>query len=141
MDRHGSVTVIAGAEQPGPGPLTQRVIAYDTEMRRIILGGAPWDWTPLERWVDTAAFTRLGTFLERHDWASYTAMLTGWAGHVQRFDTTVRHITEAGRTVFYEIEERHSSGQHSTIVNSMTAFEFDHHSRIRALRVYLQQAR
>jgi limonene-1,2-epoxide hydrolase len=100
----------------------------------------PEDWQPLTELVAVDKFERHGTFLEVHDWAGYLTMLSRWAGSVDRFETTVHRITNAGRLVFYEIEERHFRGDAVNVVNSMTVFEFDDNDRIRRLDVYLQQA-
>jgi hypothetical protein len=99
------------------------------------------DWTELEDFVTVDDFERVGTFMEVHDWPGYVSMLTEWASSVDRFETTVRRVTESGRLVYYEIEERHVRGAHVHVVNSLTVFEFDGANRIRRLDVFLQQAR
>jgi limonene-1,2-epoxide hydrolase len=99
----------------------------------------PEGWRPLADLVAVDEFERHGTFLEVHDWDGYVEMLSRWARSVDRFETTVHRITEAGRLVFYEIEERHFRGDEVDVVNSMTVFEFDDTDRIRRLDVYLQQ--
>ena len=101
----------------------------------------PADWAPLAEFVATDEFERVGTFLEVQGWSEYTDMLTRWAAVTESFETTVLRISECGSLVYYEIEERHSRGDHVNVVNSMTVFEFDEHGRIRRLNVYLQQAR
>jgi hypothetical protein len=68
-------------------------------------------------------------------------MLTSWASAVDRFETTVRRVTESDRLVFFEIEERHFRDADVNVVNSMTVFEFDAMDRICHLDVYLQQPR
>jgi hypothetical protein len=125
-----------------PPALTQKVLAYTQAMQALVptIAG-PDDWAPLGEFVSTDEFERVGTFLEVHDWTAYTQMLTQWASAVERFETTVRRITESNRLVYFEVEERHYRGDAANIVNSMTVFDFDDDDKIRHLDVYLQQAR
>jgi len=124
------------------GPLTRKVIEYTQVMQRLVPAiTGPADWAPLAEFVAVDEFERIGTFLEVHDWQQYTQMLTQWGSSVDRFETTVRRITECDRLVYYEVEERHFRGEHVHVVNSMTVFAFDDNDRIRHLDVYLQQAR
>lgn len=121
---------------------TDTVLAYTRVMSELVpTVAAPSDWAPLEAFVAVDGFERVGTFLEVQDWAAYTAMLTGWAGAIDRFETTVRRMAEVDGRVYYEVEERHFRGDSTTVVNSMTVFEFDDDGRITHLDVYLQQAR
>lgn len=124
------------------GPLTRKVLAYDQTIRTLLpTVETPADWAPLAEHVAVDEFERIGTFLEVQDWQQYTEMLTGWASASDGFETTLRRIAELGSRVYYEIEERHFRGDHVTVVNSMTVFEFDDAGRIRHLAVYLQQPR
>jgi hypothetical protein len=100
---------------------------------------SPGDWAPLEEHVAVDEFSRIGTFLEVHDWPAYTEMLTAWAASIDSFSSAVRRITEVAPLVFYETEEHHRRGDREHVVGSMTVFEFDEHDRIRRLSVYLQQ--
>jgi hypothetical protein len=124
------------------GPLTRRVLDYDEAMRRLVPEAKdPADFAPLSEFVATDDFERVGTFLEVQDWAQYTEMLTKWASATDSFETTVRRVSELPGLVFYEIEERHTRGDHVHVVNSMTVFQFDDDGKIRHLDVYLQQPR
>jgi hypothetical protein len=124
------------------GPLTRRVLDYDEAMRRLVPEAKdPADFAPLSEFVATDDFERVGTFLEVQDWAQYTEMLTKWAAATDSFETTVRRVSELPGLVFYEIEERHTRGDHVHVVNSMTVFQFDDDGKIRHLDVYLQQPR
>ena len=124
------------------GQLTSRVADYTATMQQLVPTiTTEADWAPLAAFVSIDDFERVGTFLEVHDWPRYVAMLTKWASAVDRFETTVRRITQIDRLVFYEIEERHFRGNNVNVVNSMTVFEFDKADRICHLDVYLQQSR
>jgi limonene-1,2-epoxide hydrolase len=126
----------------GRGPLTRRVLDYERTMRRLVpTVTGPADWAPLAEFVAVDGFERVGTFLEVQNWNQYLAMLTGWAAATDSFETTVRRINELAGVVYYEIEERHHSGDDVHVVNSMTVFDFDDDGRIRHLDVYLQQPR
>jgi hypothetical protein len=125
-----------------PGPLTQRVLAYEQAIKRLVpTARAPADWSPLSELIAVDAFERVGTFLETQDWPQYAQMLTGWAASIDSFETTVRRISELTGLVYFEIEERHHRGDKVTVVNSMTVFEFDNDGKIRRLDVYVQQPR
>jgi len=99
------------------------------------------DWAPLAEFVAVDEFERVGTLLEVHDWHQYTEMLTRWASSIEKFETTVRRISELPDLVYFEVEERHFRGGKVGVVNSMTVFAFDEDARIRHLAVYLQQRR
>jgi hypothetical protein len=124
------------------GPLTRRVLEYDGALRRLVPNAKePADFAPLSEFVATDDFERVGTFLEVQDWQQYTEMLTKWAAATDSFETSIRRVTELRDLVFYEIEERHTRGDTTHVVNSMTVFQFDDHGKIRHLDVYLQQPR
>jgi hypothetical protein len=123
-------------------PLTRTVLDY-TEAIQLLVPTVKTsdDWGPLAEFVAVDDFQRVGTFMEVQDWQQYADMLTQWASSVDKFDTTVRRITEGPELVFFEIEERHFRGEGVHVVNSMTVFEFDQAGKIRHLDVYLQQGR
>ena len=124
------------------GPLTRRVLEYTRTLQRLVPSVAVADdWAPLAAFVAVEGFERVGTFLEVQDWPQYTQMLTQWASAVDRFETTLRRVTELDRLVYFEVEERHFRGDRVNVVNSMTVFEFDDTDRFRHLDVYLQQTR
>jgi hypothetical protein len=124
------------------GPLTQKVMRYQDVMKQLVpTAHTPEDWAPLAELVATQEFQRVGTFREVHNWPQYVDMLCGWAGSIGTFETTVKLISELPNLVYFEIEERHFSGDDVTVVNSLTVFEFDDDAKIRGIRVYLQQSR
>lgn len=124
------------------GRLSHRVFEYTEVMQRLVpTVTVKADWAPLAEFVSVDEFTRVGTFMEHHDWDQYLDMLTQWVSSVDGFETTTRRVTEIGDIVYYEIEERHHRQGHVHVVNSMTVFSFDANDRIRRLDVYLQQPR
>ena len=122
------------------GPLTRKVMEYQEVMKRLV-PTSPQDWNPLAQLVAVDEFERVGTFREVHNWPQYVEMLCQWAGSIGTFETTVKQITELPGLVYFEIEERHFAEERTTVVNSLTVFEFDGDEKIRNIRVYLQQAR
>jgi len=131
-----------GADVAGRGPLTTAVLDYTATMEGLVpTARTADDWARLERLVAVEEFRRVGTFLEVQDWRQYTEMLTQWARSIDRFETTVRRISEVTGLVYFEIEERHHRGPEVNVVNSLTVFGFDDHGKVRHLDVYLQQPR
>jgi hypothetical protein len=125
----------------GTGPLTRTVLDYVQTMERLVPDAkVPADWAPLAEFVAVDDFERIGTFLEVQDWPQYREMLTQWSSTIDRFEASVRRISEVDRLVYYEVEERHFRGDAVNVVNSMTVFAFDEAGRIRHLDVYLEQA-
>jgi len=124
------------------GPLTCTVLDYTQAMGRLVPAVKdPADWAPLADFVAVDEFERVGTFREVQDWEQYIEMLTRWASATERFETTVRRVSELPALVYFEIEERHFRPDAVHVVNSLTVFEFNEAGKIRHLDVYLQQAR
>ena len=122
-------------------PLTKKVLEYSDTIRRVVPTiRTRQDWAPVSELVAVDEFERVGTFLEVQDWQQYTEMLTNWASGIDRFETTVHRISEFPNLVYYEIEERHYVGDTTTVLNSLTVFEFDDDARIRRLDVFMQKA-
>jgi hypothetical protein len=122
------------------GPLAGAVLDYTAAIERLVPSArTAGDWAPLEEFVAVDGFQRVGTFLEVQDWRDYTEMLARWASSVERFETTVRRISELPGLVYFEIEERHHRGGTVHVVNSLTVFAFDGGGKICHLDVYLQQ--
>jgi hypothetical protein len=121
--------------------LTEKVLEYSDTIRRTVpTVRTPDDWAPVAALVAVEDFERVGTFLEVQDWNAYTEMLTAWANGIERFETVVRRISQIDNLVYYEIEERHVVGQRTTVLNSLTVFEFDDAGKVRHLDVFAQQA-
>ena len=124
------------------GPLTRTVLDYTETIGRLVPGVKdPSDWAPLEEFIAVDEFERVGTFMEVQDWSQYIEMLTRWASATDKFETTVRRVSEMPGLVYFEIEERHFRDDATNVVNSLTVFEFDEGGKIRHLDVYLQQQR
>jgi hypothetical protein len=124
------------------GPLTRAVLDYTETIGRLVPGVEdPSDWVPLAEFVAVEEFERVGTFMEVQDWSQYIEMLTQWASATDKFETTVRRVSELPGLVYFEIEERHFRDDATNVVNTLSVFEFDERGKIRRLDVYLQQQR
>ena len=120
----------------------RKVLDYSQVIARLMdeakqPGFAQENWAPLAALVDTARFTRVGNFKEVMNWEEYTAFLTSWAAGAE-WECSFKRITEQGNLVFLELEERSRVGGHTSIVNSLSLYEFDHDGRIVHVDVYLQ---
>lgn len=121
------------------GPLARIVLKYGEmiEARATAAGSAPADWAPVAELVAVSEFQRVGAYQEVMTWDEYVTFLSVWAGST-RFEATVFRITEVGRTVFQEIEERHYKGEDFIRKNVIAVFAFDAQNRIRRLDIYEQ---
>lgn len=124
-----------------PGTLTGVVLKYCEliESRATGKGVSPDDWEPLKEVVAVDKFVRVGAYLEEMNWQEYVHFLTQWAG-TTRFEATLFNLSEIGRTVFQEIEERHYQGDNFVRKNVIAVYRFDDSNRIVHLDIY-EQAR
>lgn len=133
------------AEGPrADGPLSQRVLDYNLVFKRLVdqaktPGFSLADWAPLAAFVATDAFERVGSFKEVVTWDQYIGMVHDWATG-SHWESSFRGITQAGRRVFLELEERIATGEARDTVNSLTVWEFDADDKLCHLDIYLQQA-
>lgn len=122
-----------------PGPLSQIVLRYGQmiESRATAAGSTPADWAPVAELVAVEEFQRVGAYQEVMSWGEYVKFLTEWAGST-RFEATVFRISEIGRTVFQEIEERHYRGEDFIRKNVIAVYAFNQRGQIRHLDIYEQ---
>jgi hypothetical protein len=123
---------------------SRTVLQYAATTGRLVLeakqpGFCEDGWAPLAELVDTENFLRVGAFKEEMDWAGYVTFLTGWAT-TSEWEGTFKRVTEHGDLVFLELEERSVIGDFSSVVNSLSVYEFSDDGRIRRLGLYLQMA-
>jgi hypothetical protein len=123
------------------GPLSRIVMRYCAmvEERAKAKGSSAADWAPLGELVAVDAFKRVGAYQEVMTWTEYVQFLAAWAG-ATRFEATFHRITEVGRAVFQEIEERHYKGEEFINKNVIAVYQFDSANKIRHLDIY-EQAR
>jgi hypothetical protein len=122
--------------------LARDVLEYSQIMKRMVdsakePGFSEASWAPLADLVAVDAFERVGNFKEVMNWDEYVTFLTGWATSSD-WDCSFKRITEAGNVVFLELEERVSMGDFSSVVNSVSVYEFNAVGKIQHLDIYLQ---
>lgn len=135
-----------GDAQPGSaaGPYARLVLAYNEIFKRLVdaaknPGAKLEDWSPLAEFVAVDEFERIGSFKEVVDWPQYIAMVHKWATG-SHWESTFKGISEIGRRVFLELEERVEAGGHRDVINSLTVWEFNEAGKLVHLDIYLQQA-
>lgn len=131
-------TAIAVSKEAGPN--TASVRAFCSTQADVLARGVTQasDWAPLERYVDTARFKRVGAHLEEFDWATYTAFLADWGQGGTHFEFTEFRVSEIGDSVFQEIEERHTRAGELIRKNIIAVYRFGEDSRIVHLDIYEQ---
>lgn len=96
-------------------------------------------WAPLAELVDTGAFERVGNFKEIMNWTEYLGFMTNWAPSAE-WEGSFKRISEVDGVVFLELEERSQVGDFSSVVNSLSVYEFTDDGKIRHIDLYLQMA-
>lgn len=123
------------------GPLAEKVLEYVDAIETVVKDAtSAEDFAPVAELVEVDTFERVGTFLEHQDWAAYAEFLAGWASAIDSFESHTRRITEVEGRAFYETEEQHFHGDSSTVLNTLTIFEFGDTGKIRRLDVFMQKA-
>jgi hypothetical protein len=128
----------------GHGGLARKALDYTLAMKRLVEEASRPGFSlrsadALAALVDTVRFVRVGNFKEVMDWATYVDFLVRWAPSAQ-WDCTFRRVTEAGGLAILELEERTTTGPVSSVVNSVSVYEFDSVGKIVHIDIYLQMA-
>lgn len=122
--------------------VSRLVLDYSLVMKRMVdeakkPGFSEASWAPLAELVAVDEFERVGNFMEVYDWPGYIAFLTKWAMSSE-WECSFKRITEVKGRVFLELEERSKVGGYSSVVNSLTVYEFNAAQKLRHLDIYLQ---
>ena len=122
--------------------LSREVLEYSRIMKRMVdSAGQPGfsvaSWAPLAELIAIEEFERVGNFKEVMNWQDYVSFLTNWAVSSD-WECSFRRVTEAGNVVFLELEERSRMGDFSSVVNSVSVYEFNSAGKIRHIDIYLQ---
>jgi hypothetical protein len=122
--------------------VSRKVLEYSLIMKRLVdeaklPGFSEASWSPLAELVAVNEFERVGNFLEVMRWSAYVSFLTKWAKS-SSWDCSFKRITENHGVVFLELEERSVVGEHRSVVNSATIYEFNSAGKLRHLDIYLQ---
>ncbi len=128
----------------GYSGLSRVVLDYSQLMKRLVdsakqPGFSVDSWAPLAELVAVEEFERVGNFKEVMNWEEYVGFLTNWAPSSD-WECSFKRITETGNTVFLELEERSRTGEFSSVVNSVSVYEFNEYGKLRHLDIYLQMA-
>lgn len=118
------------------------VLDYSQIMQRLVMaakhpGFSVDSWSPLTELIAINEFGRVGPFKDVMNWQDYVNFLTHWALSSD-WDCSFKRITEIGHVVFLELEERSTVGGHSSVVNSLSVYEFNSAGKIHHIDVYLQ---
>lgn len=118
------------------------VLQYSMVIKRLVAeakkpGFSVDSWGPLAELVAVGEFERVGPFKEVMNWPDYVQFLTGWATSSE-WECSFKRITETGGRVFLELEERSKVGNFSSVVNSLSVYEFTDDGRICHIDLYLQ---
>ena len=124
--------------------LSRAVLELGLVMKRLVErakqpGFSVNSWAPLAELVAVDEFDRVGPFKEVMNWDEYVAFLTNWATSSD-WEGSFKRITEFPGLVFLELEERSRVGDFSSVVNSLSVYEFNAAGKIRHIDVYLQMA-
>lgn len=124
--------------------LSRTVLEYsqlmkDTVDRAKLPGFSDESWGALAELVSTEEFERVGNFKEVMDWPQYVDFLTNWAGSSE-WEGSFKRVTETAGLVLLELEERSRTGDFTSVVNSVSVYEFNDSGKIRHIDVYLQMA-
>lgn len=135
-----TVYATATATVAEEGPLRKVVNRFNEIQAQILAAGptSPADWEPMKEVVDTANFERVGAYLEKLDFKDYCEFLQGWAAGGTQFEFTEFHVTEAGGSLFQEIEERHTRGDQFIRKNVIAVYRFNADNKIVHLDIYEQ---
>ena len=122
--------------------LSREVLEYSRIMKRMVgSAGQPGfsvaSWAPLAELIAIEEFERVGNFKEVMNWQDYVSFLTNWAVSSD-WECSFRRVTEAENVVFLELEERSRMGDFSSVVNSVSVYEFNSAGKIRHIDIYLQ---
>jgi hypothetical protein len=122
--------------------LSRKVLEYSLIMKRLVdaakePGFSEKSWAPLAELVAVDEFERVGNFLEVMSWRDYVAFLTRWAKGSE-WECSFKRISESDGVVFLELEERSRVGEHKSVINSASIYEFNSAGKLRHLDIYLQ---
>lgn len=126
------------------GGLARKALDYTLTMKRLVEeakqpGFSLGKWDSLAALVDTGRFERIGNFKEVMNWRQYAEFLTRWAPSAE-WDCTFRRVTEGENLAILELEERTTAAKLSSVVNSVSVYEFNLAGKIVHIDIYLQMA-
>ena len=126
----------------GYAGFSRKVLELALLMKRLVdeakrPGFSQASWAPLAELVAVDEFERVGNFLEVMRWPDYVAFLIE-VGDIVGMGVLVQTYNREGPRGFLELEERSQVGEHRSVVNSVSVYEFNHAGKLRHLDIYLQ---
>lgn len=97
------------------------------------------DFDPIAELVATDEFLRIGIYKDEADWPLCLEKYVQFAG-TSLWSGKLRYMHTVGDCVFQELEETITRQQGENVIYTMSVFEFDQEDKVKALRVYMQQA-
>ncbi|WP_448483297.1 hypothetical protein [Mycolicibacter sinensis] len=88
---------------------------------------------------DAGEFERVGNFKEVMNWTQYLGFLSNWAPS-SSWEASFKRVSEVDGVVFLELEERSEVGEFTSVVNSLSVYEFADDGKISHIDLYLQMA-
>ncbi len=95
------------------------------------------EWDALDEFVDKESFQRIGNFKEVMTYDDMKGFLKLWCLS-SSWEGAFKRIHEHDNVVYLELEERNTYNGETTIVNSVSVYEFNPQGKLRHLDVYLQ---
>jgi hypothetical protein len=95
------------------------------------------EWYSLKDFVAADEFERVGNFKEVMNSNTMIAFLQKWS-RTSRWEGSFKRVTEHDNVVILELEERNTYNGHTSVVNSVSIYEFNSEGKLRHLDVYLQ---
>ncbi len=97
------------------------------------------DFAPIANVIATNEFTRTGVYKEKADWSTCIEQYLQFAG-TSLWTGKLRYIHAVDNIVFQELEETITRHHGENVIYTMSVFEFNDDDKVKALRVYMQQA-
>lgn len=97
------------------------------------------DFNSIADMVNVDEFKRTGIYKDEADWSLCLEKYLQFAG-TSLWSGKLRFINAFGNFVFQELEETITRANGENVIYTMSVYEFDDDDRVKALRVYMQQA-
>lgn len=97
------------------------------------------DFDPIADLIATDEFHRTGVFKDEADWPLCLEKYVQFSG-TSMWSGKLRFIHCVDNIVFQELEETITRPHGENVIYTMSVFEFNDDDKVRALRVYMQQA-
>ncbi len=97
------------------------------------------DWDALDEFVVKDEFERIGNFKEVMTYEDMKRFLKQWC-LTSHWEGSFKRVHEHDNVVLLELEERNTYEGETTVVNSVSVYEFNEEGKLRHLDVYLQMA-